>query len=150
MSAKVTITDDRLVVSGHAGNKPSCLAITTASYTFACILGAQGYLARTVEITRGDETLDPPLSPVFDMLLLGHESARQGAAGFLEMVTEIERKYPGEIEVTDNRHLPVGVHRPPKPLPPEPEENFTPSFADMLPRPGGLRDTNGRQLRVES
>ena len=140
----MVVTDSRLVIADHAENKAVCIALSVAAQAFARILGAQGYLSRTVEIFQGDET-NPP---VFDAAILGHECARQGVAGFLDTVMRLAREFPGEIEVSDNRHLPVAVHRPPQMEPPE-DEATVESFAAMVPRPGGLRDTNGRQLRTE-
>jgi hypothetical protein len=143
LSAKFVLTDTRLVIADHADNKAVCIALSVASQAFARILGAQGYLARTVEIFAGDET-NPP---VFDAAILSHECARQGVAGFLDTIMRLAREFPGEIEVFDNRHIPVAVHRPPQPAPAEDDVTME-SFAAMLPRPGGLRDTNGCQLRT--
>jgi hypothetical protein len=145
LSAKFVVTDTRLVIADHADNTAVCIALSVAAQTFARILGAQGYLSRTVEIFEGDDTKPP----VFDAAILSHECARQGLSGFLDTVLHLAREFPGEIEVSDNRHLPVAVHRPPQPGSAE-ENATTESFAAMIPRPGGLRDTNGCQLRTEA
>jgi hypothetical protein len=145
LSAKFVVTDTRLVIADHADNKAVCIALSVAAQSFARILGAQGYLSRTVEIFEGDDTKPP----VFDAAIQSHECARQGLSGFLDTVLHLAREFPGEIEVSDNRHLPVAVHRPPQPGSEE-ENATTESFAAMIPRPGGLRDTNGCQLRTEA
>lgn len=136
MGTQIAVTDTRLVIGGHAENKAVCLAVSIAAQTFARILGAQGLLARTVEVG-----VEPP---VFDLQTWEEERAYQGISGFLDTILRIARNYPGEITVADNRTVWVRAHRPPQP---EPQEETVPSFAMSLQPPSRLTVPNGRHTR---